>query len=122
MAATKSHIRGHEVSWNDRLMRWEFKYSDAYKTIPFDDKLDRCSGEDGSVNTFDLVEQGDLVCGVDEHLADIRVVEGIIKNGGENNNVLLVNSRKDLFYEGVKEIELFNKEWKLLCKSNFLIK
>lgn len=118
----KSYIRGYEVSWNERLMRWDIRDSDTYKTIPFDDGLDRYSGEDGSVNTFDLVEKGDLVCGVDEHSADIRVVEGIIKNEGENNNILLVNSRKDLFYEGSQEIELFNKEWKLLCKREFLVK
>lgn len=49
------------------------------------------------MDTFDLVEQGDLVCGADEHSADIRVVEGIIKNEGKNNNVLLVNSKKTCF-------------------------
>lgn len=73
------------------------------------------------METFDLIEQGDLVCGVGERSADIRVVEGIIKNESENNNVLLSNSRKDLFYEGSQEIGLFNKEWRLICKKADLI-
>lgn len=33
----KSYIRGHEVSWNDRLMQWEFKNSSIPTTIPSED-------------------------------------------------------------------------------------
>lgn len=73
------------------------------------------------MNTFDLIQQGDLVCGKGEYSADIRIVEGVIKDQGSNNNILLVNSRKDLFYEGYEEIEMFNEEWRLLCKEEFLI-
>lgn len=76
---------------------------------------------DDNVNTFELVEQGDLVCGIGEYSADIRVVEGIVKGEGENNNVLLVNSRWDLFYEGSQQIDIFNREWRLLCRKKFLI-
>ena len=72
------------------------------------------------MNTFKLVTQGDLVCGRDKHSADIRVVEGIVKDEGENNNVLLANSKEDLFYQGGKEIDIFNREWKLCCKKEYL--
>lgn len=70
--------------------------------------------------TFEEVEQGDLVCGRGKHSADIRIVEGIVKNEGKNNNVLLVNGRYDLFYEG-ENLDIFNSEWRLLCKKENLI-
>lgn len=80
-------------------------------------------------NTFDKVNQGDLVIRKGKHEADIRFVEGITKEVQVNTEVfpddqvhiLLVNGNKDLSYDGENGIKRFNADWRLLVKKENLI-
>lgn len=72
------------------------------------------------MDTFEQIEVGDLVIRRGKFSADVRFVEWI--DGFEGNiNVLLVNGVKDFSYEGVRGIEDFNKEWRLLARAEDLI-
>lgn len=77
--------------------------------------------------TFEMVEQGDIVIGRGRFSADIRIVEYIDKcEQGEDadrdifRHILLVNGIRDLSYSG-REIEAFNEEWRLFGKKEDLL-
>lgn len=80
-------------------------------------------------NTFEQVNQGDLVIRRGPHEADVRFIEGISREEDlkshafpdDQIHILLVNGHKDLSYDGEKGIAQFNKEWRLLVKKENLL-